>query len=69
WKVGVSSGYEFKKKGFTLTQFRVERDLNDFRLNFDWTPFGDYERWYFFIGIKSSLLSDLKWEKRNQPVR
>ncbi|EEG43089.1 conserved hypothetical protein [Flavobacteria bacterium MS024-3C] len=69
WKVGVSSGYDFKNKGFTLTQFRVERDLNDFRLNFDWTPFGDYERWYFFIGIKSSLLSDLKWEKRNQPVR
>lgn len=69
WKVGVSSGYDFKNKGFTLTQFTVERDLNDFRLNFDWTPFGDYERWYFFIGIKSSLLSDLKWEKRSQPPR
>jgi lipopolysaccharide assembly outer membrane protein LptD (OstA) len=69
WKVGVSSGYDIKNKGFTLTQFRIERDLNDFRLNFDWTPFGDYERWYFFIGIKSSLLSDLKWEKRSQPPR
>jgi len=67
--VGVSSVYDIKNKGFTLTQFRIERDLNDFRLNFDWTPFGDYERWYFFIGIKSSLLSDLKWEKRSQPPR
>ncbi|HCD22947.1 MAG TPA: organic solvent tolerance protein OstA, partial [Flavobacteriaceae bacterium] len=66
WGMGVSSGYDFKNQGFTLTQIRIDRDLNDFRLNFDWTPFGAYERWYFFIGIKSSMLSDLKWEKRNQ---
>ncbi|MEH6679282.1 MAG: putative LPS assembly protein LptD [Sediminicola sp.] len=66
WKVGVSSGYDFKNKGFTLTQLRFSRDLESFRLNFDWTPFGTYERWYFFIGIKSSILSDLKWENRSQ---
>ncbi|TDQ31141.1 lipopolysaccharide assembly outer membrane protein LptD (OstA) [Zeaxanthinibacter enoshimensis] len=69
WSVGVSSGYDIKRKGFSVTQFRFERDLKSFRLNFDWTPFGQYERWYFFIGIKSSLLSDLKWENRSQPRR
>ena len=67
WKVGVTSGYDFKNKGFTLTQFRFQRDLKSFDLRFDWTPFGTYERWYFFIGIKSSILSDLKWENRSQP--
>lgn len=67
WKVGGSSGYDFKNKGFTLTQLRFERDLKSFTLRFNWTPFGTYERWYFFIGIKSSLLSDLKWENRSQP--
>ncbi len=67
WDVGVSSGYDFKGKGFTVTQLRFRRDLGSFKLNFDWTPFGDFERWYFFIGIKSSLLKDLKWENRNQP--
>jgi lipopolysaccharide assembly outer membrane protein LptD (OstA) len=66
WKVGISSGYDFKNKGFTITQLRFERDLKSFRMNFDWTPFGTYERWYFFIGIKSSLLKDLKWENRSQ---
>jgi hypothetical protein len=66
WKVGVSSGYDFKNKGFTLTQLRFSRDLESFRLNFDWTPFGTYERWYFFIGIKSSILKDLKWENRSR---
>jgi hypothetical protein len=67
WLVGVSSGYDFVNKGFTLTQFRFERDLNSFHLKFDWTPFGEFERWYFFIGIKANLLKDLKWENRSQP--
>ncbi|MCE2612471.1 LPS-assembly protein LptD [Flavobacteriaceae bacterium D16] len=67
WKVGVSSGYDLKNKGFTVTQFRFERDLKSFNMRFNWTPFGEFERWYFFIGIKSSILSDLKWENRSQP--
>lgn len=67
WKVGGSSGYDFKNKGFTLTQLRFERDLKSFSLRFNWTPFGNFERWYFYIGIKSSILSELKWENRSQP--
>jgi hypothetical protein len=67
WQIGISSGYDIKRQGFTVTQMRFERDLKSFRLNFNWTPFGTYERWYFFIGIKSSILSDLKWENRSQP--
>ncbi len=66
WKVGGSSGYDFKGKGFTLTQLRFERDLKSFVMRFNWTPFGTYKRWYFFIGIKSSILSDLKWENRSK---
>lgn len=69
WKVGGSTGYDFKGKGFTLTQLRFERDLKSFNLRFNWTPFGQFKRWYFFIGIKSSILKDLKWENRSQPAR
>src|SRR5690606_31434822 len=67
WKVGVSSGYDFKQKGFTYTQLRFARDLKSFRLNFNWVPFSSRASWFFFIGIKSSMLSDLKWEKRSEP--
>ena len=67
WQVGFSSGYDIKNKGFSLTSFNFERDLKSFRLTFDWTPFGNFERWYFFIGIKASVLKDLKWENRSQP--
>lgn len=69
WKIGLSSGYDFKGKGFTYTQLRFDRDLNSWRLNFDWVPFSDRASWNFFIGIKSALLSDLKYEKRSAPDR
>ena len=69
WKVGVSSGYDFKQKGFTYTQLRFDRDLDSWRLNFSWVPFGQRASWNFFIGIKSGLLSDLKYEKRSEPDR
>lgn len=68
WKVGVSSGYDFKNNGITLTQFRFQRDLESWRLSFNWTPIGStHTSWYMFIGIKSSMLSDIKYEKRREP--
>ncbi|TYA58916.1 putative LPS assembly protein LptD [Formosa maritima] len=67
WKVGASSGYDFKNKGFTYTSLRFERDLLSWRMSFNWIPFSDRASWNFFIGIKSNLLKDLKYDKRRQP--
>jgi lipopolysaccharide assembly outer membrane protein LptD (OstA) len=69
WKAGVSSGYDFVQKGVTYTQLRFERDLLSWRMDFNWNPFGDRASWYFFIGISSSVLSDIKWDKRSLPDR
>jgi len=69
WKVGVSTGYDFVQKGVTYTQFRFERDLMSWRMDFNWQPFGQQAYWSFFIGIKSGVLSDIKWEKRTTPDR
>lgn len=69
WKIGASSGYDFVQKGVTYTQLRFERDLLSWRMDFNWLPFGDNTFWGFFIGIKSSVLSDIKWEKRTVPDR
>ncbi len=66
WSVGASSGYDFKNQGFTYTQLRFERDLLSWKMNFSWIPFSDRSSWNFFIGIKSSLLKDLKYDKRRQ---
>ena len=67
WDIGISSGYDFKLKGVTYTQLRFDRDLDSWILNFSWTPFGPRQSWNFFIGIKSGLLSDIKYDKTRQP--
>ncbi|MBR9757769.1 MAG: LPS-assembly protein LptD [Algicola sp.] len=67
WTVGASSGYDFKNQGFTYTQLRFERDLLSWRMSFNWVPFSARSSWYFFIGIKSNLLKDIKYDKRRQP--
>ena len=69
WKIGLSSGYDFKGKGVTYTQLRFNRDLKSWRLDFSWVPFSDRASWNFFIGIKSGLLSDIKYEKQSEPYR
>ncbi|MGB5943223.1 MAG: putative LPS assembly protein LptD [Leeuwenhoekiella sp.] len=67
WSVGASSGIDLTDFGITPTQLRFRRDLESFNMTFSWTPFGDFTSWNFFIGITSSVLSDLKYEERSVP--
>ncbi len=69
WKAGVSTGYDFVQNGVTYTQLRFERDLLSWRMDFNWQPFGDQANWSFFIGIKSGVLSDIKYDKRSASNR
>jgi len=69
WKMGISTGYDFVQKGVTFTQFRFERDLLSWRMDFNWSPYGANAFWGFFIGIKSSVLSDIKYDRRSLPDR
>ena len=66
WSVGLSSGFDFKNKGVTYTQLRFERDLESWRMNFSWIPFSNRSSWNFFIGIRSGILSDIKYDKQRQ---
>lgn len=67
WSVGISTGYDFKNKGVTMTQLRFFRDLESWQMSFSWTPIGGINTaWYFHIGIKSSMLSDIKYDKRRE---
>jgi len=69
WKVGASSGYDFVNKGITFTNLRFQRDLESWSMSFNWVPFSANATWNFFIGISSSVLSDIKWDKRSEPDR
>jgi lipopolysaccharide assembly outer membrane protein LptD (OstA) len=67
WNVGLSSSYDFKGKGLGMTRLNFQRDLDSWKMRFSWVPFGTYRTYYFFIGVKSSVLSELKYDKRKLP--
>ena len=69
WKVGFSSGYDIASGGFTFTRMNFSRDLDSWRMSFNWVPFGNNQSYVFFIGVKSGILSDLKYEQNKPPDR
>lgn len=60
WKVTYSAGYDFVNRAFTMTTLGLARDLHCWQMNVNWVPFGKFQSYVFNIGIKSSLLKDLK---------
>ncbi len=60
WKITYSSGYDFVNKQFTQTNLGLNRDLHCWQMSLNWVPFGKFQSYTFNIGIKSSLLKDLK---------
>lgn len=64
WKINYSTGYDLEKKQISITNFGITRDLHCWVMSFDWVPFGDHQSYYFTIRVKSSILQDLKYDKR-----
>jgi lipopolysaccharide export system protein LptA len=60
WKITYSSSYDFVNKQFGMTNFGLNRDLHCWQMSLNWVPFGKFQSYTFNIGIKSSLLKDLK---------
>lgn len=63
-QITFNSGYDFEQKEFTTTRLGVTRDLHCWTMSFDWVPFGRFQSYFVSIRVKSSLLQDLKLEKR-----
>jgi len=64
WKILYNSGYDFESKAFTQTQISLSRDLHCWQMSLTWVPFGPYQSYNFSLGIKSSMLSDLKVDRQ-----
>jgi lipopolysaccharide assembly outer membrane protein LptD (OstA) len=69
WSISASSGYDLANPGFTFTQFQFNRDLKSWQMSFNWRPIGDLTSWFFFIGIKSGIFRDIKYDKNREPDR
>src|SRR5690606_41304698 len=64
WKAQFQSGYHFETKEFTQTTISISRDLHCWTMSLWWVPFGRFQQYNFTINVKSSLLKDLKLERR-----
>jgi len=64
WKVGFTSGYDFEQKDFTQTSINIFRNLHCWQINANWVPFGRFQSFSVDIGVKASILQDLKLNRR-----
>ena len=64
WKIGFNSGYDLDRKQFTTTNLSIYRDLHCWEMRLSVVPFGTYKSYNFQINAKSTLLTDLKYNKR-----
>lgn len=65
WKVSINTGYDFSQREVTTTSFSIFRDLHCWEMSFSAIPFGQRQSYNFRIAVKSSLLKDLKLQKRD----
>ncbi|MBN1132980.1 MAG: LPS-assembly protein LptD [Bacteroidales bacterium] len=64
WKIGFNTGYDIDRKEFTTTNLSIYRDLHCWEMRISVVPFGNYKSYNFQINARSSILSDLKYNKR-----
>ena len=64
WKIGFNTGYDIFNKQFTTSNLSLYRDLHCWEMRISVVPFGRYKSYNFTINAKSSILSDLKYNKR-----
>jgi len=65
WKIIFSSGYDFQLHEVSYTSLGFYRDLHCWEMRLNWVPLGNFPYYNFQINIKSSVLQDLKYVKKN----
>ncbi len=64
WKVGFRTGYDIEANDFTFTTLDFYRDLHCWDLTCTWVPFGFQQSYVITIRVKSTILQDLKLQRR-----
>jgi hypothetical protein len=64
WKIGANTGYDIEAREFTTTNISIHRDLHCWEMRIGVVPFGAIKSYSFTINVKSTMLRDLKYDKR-----
>ena len=65
WNFGFSASYNFDTHKLAYMNCNISRDLHCFTMRASFVPVGPYKSYNFHISVKSSMLSDLKYDKRS----
>lgn len=65
WNISFSASYNFDLKKIAYMNCNISRDLHCFTMTASFVPVGPYKSYNFHIAVKSSLLQDLKYDKRS----
>ena len=63
WSFNFNASYDFLAKRIANMTIGISRDLHCWSLTANAIPFGPYRSYSLTIGVKSSLLHDVKWDK------
>lgn len=65
WNFGFTASYNFDTHKLAYMNCNISRDMHCFTMSASFVPVGPYKSYNFHIAVKSSLLSDLKYDKRS----
>lgn len=65
WNFGFSASYNFDTHKIAYMNCNISRDMHCFTMRASFVPVGPYKSYNFHISVKSSLLADLKYDKRS----
>lgn len=65
WNINFSASYNFDLKKLAYMNCSISRDLHCFTMTASFVPVGPYKSYNFHIAVKSSILQDLKYDKRS----
>jgi len=63
WQLGLSTGYDLENAEIIYPQINLYGDYGCWDMSFQWVPAGEYESYFFQIGIKASHLRDIRFRQ------
>ncbi|WP_372776015.1 putative LPS assembly protein LptD [Mangrovibacterium sp.] len=64
WNMSMTTNFDIEAGEFSFTTFNVSRALHCWNMSFNFVPFGDRRSYSFSLNASSSMLQDLKIDKR-----
>lgn len=65
WSATFSTYYDITNNSWNYMNCSISKDLHCWQMSISFVPIGKYKTYDFMIGIKSSMLKDLKYEKQS----